>query len=1077
MRITPTRYTRQLLPSLSLLALALLPPAAAQSIPNPSFEENDPFEVWPGYSSNNADIIGWFGEPIGRVGINPAADPGRDLAGNSPFANNGTIPDGEHVALIQSGVDAPTSLSTTITGLTVGQKYLLTFRANARNNTTVRPRLLIEIDGNELLYSRIMNVANAGAAGEYRYIAVEFTASGTTADLVLTNDEAADSTVVIDAFAIKPATGKWTYDEWFDDATSGIDSAYGYTHAYNLGTNVSANVNGVEFTPVAGGNPSVPGRFAITGVPNVYQGDTNFVGESSVDLATDFIYNGNPGTLTLEGLTPGAEYVLSLFTVAWEDSNQRWITFRAGDDSLSIDQDVYGNDGGVRIDYRYTADATGTLTVSTNPFTADATPNVCTFHLYAFANRLATIPAAAEVAQNPAGGRFLVGDEITLIGTGTGSPPLSYQWKKDGANIAGATTPTLTLNITSGADAGRYTLAVSNAQGSDESDPALVEVWQPAATLPSTGVDDGDVTLPEGEVDPHYTLVVNPEQPGATEAWVHTNNPAAWLANSDTSMWIGPSADTVGAAGPDPTTYVYATPFALPDGATQALISGQWAVDNVGTAIRVNGVPVPGQPSANGFAVFTPFSFTTTDVPAGTLQAGSNTLEFEVVNQGVGYTALRVDSVNVSTIPAGAKPMITGQPVATQTVLTGNSVTLLARAYGSEPLTYQWSKDGAPIGGATSSSLTLNNFSAADVGSYTLTATNSLGSDTSAPAALEIGNAAPTITVQPQGGYFATGAAFNLSVTATGTQPFTYQWTKNGQAVGGNTATLALSGTPADSGTYAVKVTNGLGSVDSIAVEVTVRDAVPGFHNTGDGLDEGSSDPYYTLIVNADGDPDIQAIVQSGRPGAWLLNSTRSRWVGPRENTVDAAGFLNGDSDGMYVYRTTIDLTGFDPASTVLMGQWATDNNGVTIQVNGIDTDQENTAQFASLTDFRLDASNATFNSGLNTIDFVVVNGDATVGYTGLMVANARAFSIATAAPALNVSNLNITLNAQNQPVLTFNGQANASYDIQRSTTLATGSWSKIGSATASAAGEATYTDTTPPNTGTVFYRVAAPTP
>src|SRR5690606_37313726 len=95
--------------SLSLLFVLAALPAWAQTIPNPSFEENDPFEVWPGYSEGNgADIIGWIGEPLNRIGINPAADPGRDLAANSPFANNGTIPDGEHVALIQSAVDLPT---------------------------------------------------------------------------------------------------------------------------------------------------------------------------------------------------------------------------------------------------------------------------------------------------------------------------------------------------------------------------------------------------------------------------------------------------------------------------------------------------------------------------------------------------------------------------------------------------------------------------------------------------------------------------------------------------------------------------------------------------------------------------------------------------------------------------------------------------------------------------------------------------------------------------------------------------------------------------------------------------------
>lgn len=1078
MKIKPTALlTRQLLPSFSLLTLAFLPQAVAQSIPNPSFEENNPFTTWPGYSHNNEDIIGWVGNPASNVGINPAADPNRDLAGNSPFANNGTIPDGARVALIQSMADHPTSLSTTITGLTAGQKYLLTFRANARNNNNNRPRLHVEVDGNELLNSRIMNVAAAGAAAPYRYIALEFTATGTTADLVLYNDEPVDATVLVDDFAVRPAPGKWTYEEWFDDATSGVESSYAsaYTHAYNLGTDINAYVNDVEFVAVPGPNPSVPGRFTITGMGNVYSpDDLNNVSESSADLAARFIYGGNPGTLTLEGLVPGTEYILSLYTVAWEDATNRWVTFRAGDDELSIDQDAFGNDNGMRIDYRYVADETGTLTVTTNPFTADGTPNVCTFHLYAFANRLATLPTSPAIAQQPISGRYTVGDEVTLSVTASGSQPLAYQWKRNGENIPGATSATLTFTVSSGADAGLYTVVVSNSQGSLESNPALIEAWQPIGALPSTGVDESGYALPEEEVDPHYTLLENPNDPGSTDTWVHSPNPAAWLPNSETSQWIAPAVNTVDAAGPDPTIYVYSLPFTLPQGTSQIMISGLWGVDNLGS-LRINGVPAPNGPTNSGFSSLLPFNVVTTDFPAGTLREGTNSLEFVVVNQAVGYTALRTDEIIISTVPPGARPIITRQPEASQTVLTGNPVTLMARVYGSEPLTYQWSLNGQPITGATSSSLTIESVSATDVGTYTLTVTNAHGSDTSTGATISIIDSPPSIVTQPQGGYFPTGTPINLTIEVTGSRPFTYQWTKDGQPVGGNSATLTLPGTPADSGIYMVQVTNSESTVTSSSAEVIVMDPVPGFHNTGDGLSAGEEDPHYTLIVNADGDAPIPAIVQSGLPGAWLPNSNNSRWIGPRENTVDAAGYLDGESDATYIYRTTIDLTGFDPQSTILMGQWATDNQGLAILVNEKDTGLTNNAQFAAWTDFFIDSGNAEFVAGVNTIDFVVLNPDANVGYTGLRIQNARAFSLALSAPPLAVSNLNISLNAQSQPVLTFNGQANASYDIERSTTLATGSWSKIGSATADAQGAATFTDTTPPTSNTIFYRVTSP--
>ena len=56
--------------------------------------------------------------------------------------------------------------------------------------------------------------------------------------------------------------------------------------------------------------------------------------------------------------------------------------------------------------------------------------------------------------------------------TATGTQPFTYQWRKDGTAIAGATNRTLTLaNVTSSA-AGAYTVVVTNAQGTATSSSA-----------------------------------------------------------------------------------------------------------------------------------------------------------------------------------------------------------------------------------------------------------------------------------------------------------------------------------------------------------------------------------------------------------------------------------------------------------------------------------------------------------------------------------------------------------------------------------------------------------------------------
>ena len=82
-------------------------------------------------------------------------------------------------------------------------------------------------------------------------------------------------------------------------------------------------------------------------------------------------------------------------------------------------------------------------------------------------------------------------------------------------------------------------------------------------------------------------------------------------------------------------------------------------------------------------------------------------------------------------------PMITTQP-GPQTVLVGRTVTLSVVASGSPAPTYQWIKDGVPVAGATSATLTLSNVTTAQAGQYSVMVTNGGGAVTSAAAPLTI---------------------------------------------------------------------------------------------------------------------------------------------------------------------------------------------------------------------------------------------------------------------------------------------------------------------------------------------------
>jgi hypothetical protein len=87
-----------------------------------------------------------------------------------------------------------------------------------------------------------------------------------------------------------------------------------------------------------------------------------------------------------------------------------------------------------------------------------------------------------SITKQPAGGLFSAGGQVTLSVDIAGSEPFTFQWKRNGADIAGATGRTLTLNDLQAANAGVYTVVVSNSAGSTTSEGAAVALFSGAIT-------------------------------------------------------------------------------------------------------------------------------------------------------------------------------------------------------------------------------------------------------------------------------------------------------------------------------------------------------------------------------------------------------------------------------------------------------------------------------------------------------------------------------------------------------------------------------------------------------------------
>ena len=112
--------------------------------------------------------------------------------------------------------------------------------------------------------------------------------------------------------------------------------------------------------------------------------------------------------------------------------------------------------------------------------------------------------------------------------------------------------------------------------------------------------------------------------------------------------------------------------------------------------------------------------------------------------------------LTVNTNPVA--PTFTSQPTS-QIVLTGGTAVFNAVAAGTATITYQWDKNGAPIPGATSSMLTLANVQSTDAGSYTLTASNSVGGMVSSAAVLTVTPSIPVVNSEYDLTGFATVGA------------------------------------------------------------------------------------------------------------------------------------------------------------------------------------------------------------------------------------------------------------------------------------------------------------------------------
>jgi len=223
-------------------------------------------------------------------------------------------------------------------------------------------------------------------------------------------------------------------------------------------------------------------------------------------------------------------------------------------------------------------------------------------------------------------------------------------------------------------------------------------------------------------------------------------------------------------------------------------------------------------------------------------------------------------SVNslAANIAAITPPAFTLQPVGTTLTVNGGTA-LTTTCASSAPVTYQWNFNGAPIVGATNTTLNLTSIQLNQAGSYTLTASNIAGATLSQAAVIMVKDP-PIFVLQPVSQTVRVGTTMTLSAIAISSKQITYQWIFGTNIFGATSTNYCITVNTNSGGNYSLCARNSDGTNYSIGALVTVLKEPPMLTNT-----------LPTSLTFAPGDALSITLPLGGRPPftiQWYNNGT-----------------------------------------------------------------------------------------------------------------------------------------------------------------------------------------------------------
>ncbi len=511
-----------------------------------------------------------------------------------------------------------------------------------------------------------------------------------------------------------------------------------------------------------------------------------------------------------------------------------------------------------------------------------------------------TNPAPPEIATQPQSQTVIAGHSATFTVTASGTAPLGYQWRFNTTPIANATGSAYTRANAQAADAGSYSVVVTNGGGSTNSADAVLAV---AFSLTATASSGGTVSKSPNQTSyapgAVVTLTANANSGYKFTGWTGdatgTNNPLSvtmttnktihaafgstateividnsdpgWSNTSPSGSWTSGATAGVPKVG---TNYLYAS------GTSSSSItrSCRWT-PAIGTAGYYD-VYVYYQIGANrtagatyrvaysgGIVSSLQNQYSVTPNQGGWFLVGTNLLfaagtggYVELGNNAVDTALVSADAARFVLVTPLTPPSITLQPQPpAQSVNVGQSATFAVTAAGTAPLSYQWRFNSTNLLGATASSYTRDSVQASDAGSYSVVVTNIAGSATSSNALLSV-NVPPVIIAPPLDLIVIAGQDALFSVTATGTAPLVYQWYFGGLPIPGATGSsfTVTNAQSATAGNYSVAIINVAGQATSSNALLTVTQPTP------PRIDSISLAPDGKIQLQASGVPGLYSV-------------------------------------------------------------------------------------------------------------------------------------------------------------------------------------------------------------------------